>query len=202
MNTSIFKGDFCLKNSGRLIREWMLIGGHDCTMIVGHQRDVIVCHDCPQMSHDHGSIEPRSRGNRAAIAWKSSATNCSRPIWSRLIGRSRSHTEAKPQSISRVPRPSHDLPVRWRSDAHDASTRPRRASRTISSWPSKFTYAINGCKFRTYLDWWSGGIRSMWSMNLSSSRSHPAPLTTPRILHFKSARDIVPHGEKWQDLCV
>ena len=61
-STSVFKGDFHPKNSGRLIREYMSIGGHNRTTIVGHKCEVMVC-------HDRNMDEQRSRFNQAAIAW-------------------------------------------------------------------------------------------------------------------------------------
>ena len=60
-NTSVFKGDFRPKNSGRLIRWRGGIDRHDHTTIMAHQLEVI-------MAPDFAMIEPRSRDDRATIA--------------------------------------------------------------------------------------------------------------------------------------
>ena len=67
-STSVFKGDFLPKNSGRLIRWRGGIDGHDRTMIMAHQSEMIVVLISPQMSDDRAAIGPRSRDDQTTIA--------------------------------------------------------------------------------------------------------------------------------------
>ena len=52
----------------RLIRSGDGFDGHDPTMIVGHQIEVIVATIARRSGHDHTVIGPLSRSNRATIA--------------------------------------------------------------------------------------------------------------------------------------